>query len=93
MQIREINKTSIIELAQILKNCLGLISVDTGTMHFAYANNVPVLCVFYENNTIQHWAPDNHLYPFTLYTQETKSEDIYKSFNNLQNNYINKEVV
>ncbi|MCQ2754563.1 MAG: glycosyltransferase family 9 protein, partial [bacterium] len=35
--INLVDKTTIYELAQVLRNCEGLISVDTGTMHLGYA--------------------------------------------------------
>ena len=56
------NQTSIYELAQILRNCKTTISVDTGTMHFSYANGIPTVCVFYKQGNIKPWAPKKDLY-------------------------------
>ena len=64
--INLVNKTSIYELAQVLRNCEALVSVDTGTMHFGYANNIPTVCMFYEKENIKYWAPDKKLYPNTI---------------------------
>lgn len=58
--------TSFRELAVILKTIKGLISVDTGTMHFANAVGCPVVAVFYiyttERDVVKMWAPDEKLY-------------------------------
>ena len=54
--------TSFIELANILKICGSCISVDTGTLHFANALNVPVVGIFYSWGAHQ-WIPDTNLYP------------------------------
>ncbi len=60
--INLVNKTSIQELAGVIKRCNALISVDTGTMHLGYAIQVPTVCIFYKKNVIQLWAPDEKLY-------------------------------
>lgn len=74
------NKTKIYELAQVLRNCKGLISVDTGTMHFGYANKVATVCVFYEKENIKCWAPDRKLYPKVAIQTATNSlDEIIKS--------------
>lgn len=72
-----VGKTSIYELAQCLRNCEALISVDTGTMHLGYANNVPTVCVFNYKINIKSWAPDKTLYPHTIVPLDNKPEDIY----------------
>lgn len=78
--INLVNRTSIYKLAQVLRNCDALISVDTGTMHFGYANNVPTVCVFYEKENIKCWAPDKKLYPNTeIPTSVNSSDEIYSS--------------
>ena len=41
-----INRTSLIELAQILKSCRLLISCDSGPMHLAAAVGTPVIALF-----------------------------------------------
>lgn len=87
------NKTRIYELAQVLRNCKGLISTDTGTMHFSYANNVPTVCVFYENDYVKYWAPMSDLYPYTAIPDNVSAEGIYKSFKELQKKYLIKEVL
>ena len=61
-----VNQTSIYELAQVLRCSEGTISVDTGTMHFSYANDVPTLCLFYKESNVISWAPDKNLYPHTI---------------------------
>ena len=81
--INLINQTTIYELAQVLRNCEALISVDTGTMHFGYANNVPTYCVFYEEDKIQPWAPDKKLYPKTNILSKRNIDIIYKTLLNI----------
>lgn len=81
--INLVNKTTIYELAQVLRNCKALISVDTGTMHFAYANKVPTVCVFYKKANIKIWAPDKNLYPYTNVPDENSVEQIYASLKNV----------
>ena len=56
------NKTSFPDLARVLQHCSALLSIDTGTMHMAYALGVPTVCVFYRKNTVETWAPDPKIY-------------------------------
>lgn len=86
-----VDKTTIYELAQILKTCEALISVDTGTMHFGYANNVPTICLFYKNENIQCWAPNKNLYKFTITTKSANAIDIFNEFCELKKTAINTE--
>ena len=91
--INLVNQTSIYELAQVLRSCVGTISVDTGTMHFSYANDVPTVCVFYKECNIKYWAPDKHLYPHTIVANDLTAEGIYQDFRNqiVQKEYANAE--
>lgn len=84
--INLVNKTTIYELAQVLRNCEALISVDTGTMHFSYANKVPTVCVFYKQDNIKPWAPRKTLYPYTILPKTNSIENIYSAFNELTQN-------
>lgn len=81
--INLVNSTSIYELAQVLRNCAGLISVDTGTMHLGYANNVPTVCCFYVQGNIKAWAPHQGIYPHTILPLELSSDGIYDAFRKL----------
>lgn len=66
--INLINKTSINELANVLKDSIGLISADTGTMHLGCACGIPVVGMFYRENTVEKWSPDENIYSSkTLY--------------------------
>ena len=60
--INLVNKTSILELGAVLKDSVGLISCDTGTMHYGYALGVPTIAVFYEDKFIPIWAPQKEIY-------------------------------
>ncbi len=71
-----VNKTSVYELALVLRQCCGLISVDTGTMHLGYALNIPTIAIFYERITLKCWAPDKDIYPCTNVLFQPSSEDI-----------------
>ncbi|MFA4989772.1 MAG: glycosyltransferase family 9 protein [Candidatus Omnitrophota bacterium] len=58
--INLINKTSLVELAQILKQCRLLISCDSGPMHLAAAAGTPVLALFRNDlpgKTAKRWGP------------------------------------
>ena len=70
------NKTSIKELASVLKNCSCLVTVDTGTMHLGCAVNVPTVAVFYEKTTIKNWAPDSDLYNIRVITENQNADNI-----------------
>lgn len=60
--INLVNMTTIYELAQVLKCCEALVSVDTGTMHFGCALSVPTVAIFYEIGSEYYWAPKKDLY-------------------------------
>ncbi len=59
------DKTTIPELAKVLKNSKCLISIDTGTMHLGYAVGTPTLCLFYQRDLVLFWAPDKETYKNT----------------------------
>ncbi|MFA5145047.1 MAG: glycosyltransferase family 9 protein [Candidatus Omnitrophota bacterium] len=57
-----INKTSLVELAQILKQCKLLISGDSGPMHLASAVGTPVIALFRNDipgKSPPRWGPKN----------------------------------
>ena len=60
------NATTISQLAGIMQICKAVISIDTGTMHLAYATGVPTVCIFYKTEMIEKWAPRKSLYPHTI---------------------------
>lgn len=60
------NVTTINELANVMQLCEAVISIDTGTMHLAYATGVPTVCVFYRKEMIKKWAPRKSLYKSTV---------------------------
>ncbi len=72
-----VNKTSISELANILKASKCLISVDTGTMHLGYAVGVPLIAVFYEDITLGRWAPNPKFYNSILIKEDQTPENIF----------------
>lgn len=51
------NKTTITELGAIIKSADICISVDTGTFHFSYAQNVNTIGLFFNNRMSKEWAP------------------------------------
>jgi len=53
------NKTTIAQLGAVIKSCSSVVSVDTGTLHFALVLGVPVVAIFYINHkkNINLWAP------------------------------------
>ena len=78
--------TSFVELANVLKICGSCISVDTGTMHFANALNVPVVGIFYTWGA-HMWSPDTNLYPAKILEQNennpVKPSDIINAYKEL----------
>ena len=77
--------TTLTELADILKICNRCITVDTGTLHFANALQVPVIGVFYAGCE-NMWASDETLYPAkTLIGKDIKPNDIIKAFKEINN--------
>ncbi len=58
--ISMINKTSLVELAALLKRCSLLISGDSGPMHLAAAVGTPVIALFRNDlpgKTAKRWGP------------------------------------
>lgn len=55
-----INKTSLVELAALLKRCHLLVSCDSGPMHLAVAVGTPVVAIFRNDlpgKTARRWGP------------------------------------
>jgi len=58
--INLINRTSLVELAQILKQCRLLVTCDSGPMHLAAAVGTPVVALFRNDlvgKTAKRWGP------------------------------------
>lgn len=85
--INMINKTSLLELGAILKESCVVISGDTGPLHFACALGAPTVAVYYEDDHIKPWAPDENLYNTKLISKDQTAENIY----NAMLKVINKE--
>lgn len=54
------NKTNITELGAIIKKSKVCVSVDTGTFHFAYTQNVNTIGLFFNDLKIKEWVPQNN---------------------------------
>ena len=74
--IDAVNKTTIPELAHILKLSSALISVDTGTMHMGSATDTPTVAVFYKRDMAKAWAPNPEIYKTKLITTEQTADNI-----------------
>ncbi len=74
------NKTSINDLAKVLKMTKGLISIDTGVMHMACALDVPVLSVFMDDSNMVRWVPSKDLYKTDVIHEDINAENIVKKF-------------
>lgn len=58
--INLVNQTSLVELAQVLKQCKLLVTGDSGPMHLAAAVGTPVVALFRNDlpgKTAQRWGP------------------------------------
>ena len=75
--INLVNKTSIYEMACVLKKCQALVSIDTGTMHLGCALDIPLVSVFYENELTYYWAPDDRIYNVKLVKENQSADNIY----------------
>jgi ADP-heptose:LPS heptosyltransferase len=83
--INLVDKTNLLELGQVLKESDLLISVDTGTMHYAYSLGVKTLGIFFEEKTFDIWGPKKEIYPNTIVINKNINVDkIYQSFNELR---------
>lgn len=72
------NKTTLLELGKVLKDSEGLISIDTGTMHYGYALGVKTCCIFYNSESTDLWAPKKEVYPNTvLITKNISADEIF----------------
>ena len=77
--------TSFPELANVLSICGKCITVDTGTLHFANALQVPVVGIFYAGCD-DMWASDESLYPAkTLVGENVLPGEIMKAYRELTN--------
>ena len=76
--------TSFAELANILKISNRCITVDTGTLHFANALQVPVVGVFYAGCE-DMWGSDETLYPAKILAGEVEPEELMRAFEELNN--------
>ncbi len=74
-----VNKTSILQLANILKISKCLISTDTGTMHLGYAVGTPLIAVFYEDITLKRWAPNPKFYNSILIKENQTPQNIFQN--------------
>ena len=84
--INLVNKTSLMELGAVLKESIGLITVDTGTMHFACSMGVKTLCLFFEKGTTHLWAPQKDVYKNTVVlSEDINVAKIINNFENLRN--------
>lgn len=80
------NKTNFNDLAQVLKQVKGLISIDTGTMHMACAVDAPVVGIFLQQDNVEKWAPDKNLYKSDIISSDISAENIINKFYGLVNN-------
>jgi len=70
------NKTSITQLGEVLAKAELLISVDTGTMHMGCAVGTPTLALFYDQQSINTWAPKSEIYNSKVFVNEISAENI-----------------
>jgi ADP-heptose:LPS heptosyltransferase len=83
------NKTSILEIAQIIKGAQSMISADTGALHFACALQTPVVAVFYEDYT-KMFRPNPKLYNCKVICENQTCENILNAYNGLNGDRIER---
>ena len=82
------DKTTIYQMANIMQLCKAIISIDTGTMHLAYASGRPTVCIFYKKDMITKWAPRKSLYPHTVVIDKNyTAENIIQNTKEIIKNY------
>lgn len=84
------NRTTISQLAAVLKKCRCAVSVDTGTMHLICALKIPLLALFYlyDERHLSSWAPKD-FYPHKLMAGEKLSvEEMLQNIDALEANSI-----
>lgn len=71
------DKTSIAQLAGVIKQCSAVISVDTGTLHLTCALGIPLVALYYMNDAkhLTKWAPAEY-YPHIMLTGDISAEEI-----------------
>lgn len=82
-----VNKTTLAELAYLLKKVNNLISVDTGTMHLALGLHIPTTSLFFvdDKEHMAKWAPKKEDYPCNILTSQIDPETIVRCHNTLLN--------
>ncbi len=73
------DKTTLQEAACVMKNSVGVISVDTGLMHMACAVAKEVVCVFYELKQ-SSFMPDSNIYKSKVIAENQTAENILNEF-------------
>jgi len=78
-----VDKTTFSQLGALLQGSGALISVDTGTLHFALALDIPVVAIFYINteSKLKRWAPK------TIYKHKLIAGEDYSAQNIIENLY------
>lgn len=88
--INLVGKTSIPELGALYKHCSAVISVDTGSMHMAFAVGTPTLGLFFRDN-YKCWGPLNLDDNSFLYNAKgLDAETVYQEYLKIKRR--NKEV-
>lgn len=83
--INLVNKTTLLELGTVLKDSIGLISVDTGTMHYGYSLGVKTICLFFERKNSHLWGPPIDVYNnTTVLDKNFDVREILDTFENLR---------
>lgn len=77
-----INKTTLVELAQVLKQCKLLISCDSGPVHLAASIGIPVVAIFRNDlpgKTAKRWGPwgEGHIVIEDSSLENISVEDVF----------------
>ncbi len=71
-------QTSITELGAVIKNAQACVSVDTGVLHFAYAQNVKTVGLFFNEKMVKEWAPTDEKVKIILGERKFNNGDIVR---------------
>lgn len=77
--INFVNKTTIPELAAVIRKSSVLLSVDTGTLHLGNAVGTKCVAVWYEDETKSIWMPNKDLYDIKVIDTNQTADNIFKA--------------
>jgi ADP-heptose:LPS heptosyltransferase len=79
-------KTNISQLAAIIAKCSNFVSVDTGSMHIAFALSIPTIALFYYD-CVTKWGPKDQIKNKVILNPDRhgiKAQEVFDKMHELQ---------